>query len=435
LTPGTATRRSTVRELRRRPLETLERARNAGDLTWLVLGRQRLLVVSHPAVIEELLVRKARSFQKERLLWGGLWPHWAPRRGGPARLASEDWATHTAARRLLQPAFASDRIAAQRPSVRAVVVDELARWPGESDVDVLAAMRRISLRSFAVAMLGLDVAGDELDRQSAHLVATLEGSVQVGSSLPLLLASLRVGRLQRTTQAMRESQAWLAAAIARSEGDDASLAALLRRSGLGTEAQAVEAFVVALAAFDTSASVLSWLCFELAGRPELRARLAAEWLERGDGAEPLPLARAVFHETLRLHPPSWFVARRAEARETIGGAPVPVGTTVVVSPYTVQRDARWFSDPDELRPDRWAQAQHPRFAFFPFGGGIRQCLGERLAWLEGELVAGAISALLGVTASRPPPAAVAAASLHPRGLRVAAAARGATPRAPVGAGP
>src|SRR5262249_44157011 len=146
---------------------------------------------------------------------------------------------------------------------------------------------------------------------------------------------------------------------------------------------AEDAVTILLAAVDTSASVFGWLCCLLAGDPSLCKRLAGEWNDADEGAGPLPLAARVFQETLRLYPASWLVARRAPEETTVAGVELEPGTTIVASAYVVQRDPRWYDEPDRFDPDRWLEpADRPRFAFFPFGGGVRQCPGEPLARIE-----------------------------------------------------
>ena len=162
----------------------------------------------------------------------------------------------------------------------------------------------------------------------------------------------------------------------------------------------------------------------LACDPELCTRLASEWEESDDGRQPLPLAGRVFQETLRLYPASWFVARRALVAETLAGTDVPPETTVVMSPFVVHRDPRWYADPASLEPDRWLGATDlPRFAFFAFGGGVRQCIGERLARLEGEVLAGALAAHVTFLPPSRPPVVHAGASLRFQGPLVLEARR------------
>ena len=97
---------------------------------------------------------------------------------------------------------------------------------------------------------------------------------------------------------------------------------------------------------------------------------------------------------MRLYPPAWGLGRRALADHAIGGYTIPAGTLVAMSPYVVQRDERWWPEPARFDPDRFtpeAKAARPRFAYFPFGGGARQCIGESFAWMEGVLLLATIA--------------------------------------------
>ena len=148
-----------------------------------------------------------------------------------------------------------------------------------------------------------------------------------------------------------------------------------------------------MAAHVTTGHALGWAIHRLAGLPEVADALAMEaaaTLGAGAGAEvaPLPYARAVFAETLRLHPPAWAIGREARRPTTVDGRPIGRADMILLSPWVTQRDGRWFERPDEFRPERWlnGDASPSRFSFFPFGLGPRRCVGEPLAWLEGTLV-------------------------------------------------
>jgi cytochrome P450 len=102
----------------------------------------------------------------------------------------------------------------------------------------------------------------------------------------------------------------------------------------------------------------------------------------------LPYTRAVLAESMRLYPPAWTIGREPLEDFEARGYRVRAGSIVLVSPWLVHRDPRWWSDPLEFRPERWlgdAEASHPRYAYFPFGGGPRMCIGEGFAWMEGVL--------------------------------------------------
>jgi cytochrome P450 len=97
----------------------------------------------------------------------------------------------------------------------------------------------------------------------------------------------------------------------------------------------------------------------------------------------------IFSEALRLYPPAWIIGRRALADYSVGGYRVPAGSLVIMSQYVMHRNPRYYPDPERFDPERWtpeAQQTRPKFAYFPFGGGARLCIGESFAWMEGVLL-------------------------------------------------
>jgi len=139
----------------------------------------------------------------------------------------------------------------------------------------------------------------------------------------------------------------------------------------------------------------------LSGAPEVEATLHAEVDRALQGRLPrmadiasLPFVERVVTESMRLYPPAWIIGRRAIDAYPLGPYVAPARSILVMSPFTVQRDARYYTDPERFDPDRWTpefRAALPKFAYFPFGGGPRQCIGESFAWMELILVVAAIA--------------------------------------------
>jgi cytochrome P450 len=158
-----------------------------------------------------------------------------------------------------------------------------------------------------------------------------------------------------------------------------------------------ELLTLFLAGHETTANALTWGWYLLSQNREAEARFHAEVdslgrvPEVGD-LENLPYTGAVFAEALRMFPPAWAIGRRALEDVEFGGYRIPAGCVVLVSPYVTQRDERWFEGAEEFRPERWLEedAARPKFAYFPFGGGSRVCIGERFAGMEGVLLLAAI---------------------------------------------
>src|SRR5262249_20345038 len=130
--------------------------------------------------------------------------------------------------------------------------------------------------------------------------------------------------------------------------------------------------------------------------PDIEARLLAEiTLVKGDGMlqsrdlEKLPLLRQIISETLRLYPPVWTIARKIHQPQIVRGYTLPIDATLLMSQWVVHHDQRWYPEPDRCKPDRWnaaSMAARPKFAYFPFGGGPRLCLGESFVWVHVSLI-------------------------------------------------
>jgi cytochrome P450 len=169
-----------------------------------------------------------------------------------------------------------------------------------------------------------------------------------------------------------------------------------------TERQLIDECVTLFAAgHETTANALTFTLWLLARHPDVAARLAAEvdaalGPDRPPGIDDLdrlPYARAVLAESMRLYPPAWIQGRQAVEDCAVGGYRVPAGTVVFVSQWVTHRDPRWWPDPERFDPGRFlpgaaadADAGRPKWAYFPFGGGSRQCVGEAFAWAEATLV-------------------------------------------------
>ena len=157
-----------------------------------------------------------------------------------------------------------------------------------------------------------------------------------------------------------------------------------------------EAITLLLAGHETTALALSWTWFLLGQHPEIEARLAAEIAEvlgdrlaTADDIPDLKFAESVVMEAMRLYPPAWVIGRKSTRPGELGGYSFPKGTTILISPWVLHRDPRYFSEPEAFRPERWMgnlARELPRFAYMPFGGGPRICIGQRFAMIEAILV-------------------------------------------------
>jgi cytochrome P450 len=177
-----------------------------------------------------------------------------------------------------------------------------------------------------------------------------------------------------------------------SEGDGGGMSDVQLRDELMT---------IFLAGHETTANALTWTWYLLSQHPDVEARFHAEIdsalggrLPTADDLVSLPYTRMVLAESMRLYPPAWIVGRRALAPFEANGYEIPPRSIVLMSQYITHRDPRWFPDPERFDPERFTperQAERPKFAYFPFGGGPRVCIGEQFAWLEGIIALSAIA--------------------------------------------
>ena len=215
------------------------------------------------------------------------------------------------------------------------------------------------------------------------------------------------------------------------ERDDAQHDDTRRDGALRDDELRDEAMTIFLAGHETTASALTWTWSLLARHPEVTARLQGELdavLGTGgtrrmpgvDDVAALPYTRAVIAESMRLYPPAYAIGRLCVERTTLGGYTVEPGWGVLTSPWLAHHDPRWWPEADRFHPDRWLDpsqsAERPRFAYFPFGGGTRICIGEQFAWTEAILVLATLASRWTVRlVSDAPPRPHGAITLRPIG--------------------
>jgi len=372
-----------------------------GDAARFTLFRERFILFSDPALVNEVLVTKQNSFRKGRALEG------ARVFLGNSLLVSEG-EEHTRQRRLIQPAFHRGRIAGY-----AQVMAEKARlWTGArragEEIDLAVEMNRLTL-----AVVGETLFGSEVEAEAHDIAESLTVVIENFNRMLLpfwqLLRQLPTQRNRKLRNAQKRLDATMYRLISqrRAEGrDHGDLLSMLlaaedaenpQKRLTDTEVRD-QAMTLFLAGHETTANALAWTWHLLAQHDEARAKMKAEidavlGADRLPGLEEtarLPYTTAVLSEAMRLFPPVWVVGRRALEDVTIGDYEVPRRTIVIMSQYLVHRDERFWPDAAAFRPERWldekAQEARPKFAYFPFGGGGRICIGDAFAWTEGVIL-------------------------------------------------
>lgn len=312
-------------------------------------------------------------------------------------------------RRLAQPAFHRDRIASFAATMVRCTEERLARWEGAARrgeaFDVAAEMNALTLTVVGETLFGRDLSGEAAEAGRALRVA-LEITARRAMSyvvMPIWLPSPQHRVFQR---AVRTLDALVYALIearrgAREPGDDLLgmlMAARDEETGKGMSPRQLrdEVMTFLLAGHETTAVALAWTWYLLARHPEVAesARDEARAVLGGraptvDDLPRLPLSRMVVEEAMRLYPPVWGVGRQTIEADHIGGYDVPAGTVINLSPWVTHRHPDFWDEPGRFDPERFRPGvtrTRPRFAYFPFSGGPRLCIGEAFALMEAQIV-------------------------------------------------
>jgi cytochrome P450 len=413
----------------------LNLAATYGDVVRLpVSPRASVFLFTRPEHAEHVLASnqdnyvKAFTYRPLRALMGN----------GLLTSEGEDWRRH---RRLIQPLFSRRDVGNFGPPMTEVTRRMLKNWEGLPDgteIDVAARMSALALEIVGQALFGTDLSGD---------AAPMSRAISAGQKVAMLATFVPLSWGPRSTRALK--------AVARRaggtpEGIDglvdrmiAERRALTAAAGNGNGAApgrrdllhvlltarnedgsrltdteiGDELSTFMLAGHETSAVTLSWALALLSAYPQARDRLEDEVDSVLTGREPeaadaerLPWTTAVIAETLRLYPPAWTVERDALGDDSVAGVPVPAGSTVAVPPYLVHRHPDFWPDPAGFDPARFLPAadaaaspaaagtsrtrlaaDRPRYAYIPFGGGRRACVGQSFAELETVLVLASIA--------------------------------------------
>ncbi len=377
----------------------LRNAERYGDLVYFEALGRRILQFNHPELVQEMLVRDARHHHRNLVMQR------SKSVLGEGLLTSEE-PLHMRQRRLAQPAFHRQRIAAYGEVISGYTARMTGQWASATALDVRAEMLLLALRITGKILFDTEVA------QEVHKISAAVDSFQGFLPLAFLPFSETVQRLplpamQRIRRGREELDALIYRMIAERRADPADrgdlLSMLIAARDPEDEAAQMsdrqvrdECLTALLAGHETTANALSFALWLLAQHPEIQEQVSVEAASLLNGREPtaadypmLPLAEQVFAEALRLYPPVWVTARTAAVDYAYRGFEIKAGTMLVAPQFAVQRDPRFFPEPLRFDPSRFtadAKTTRPKFAYFPFGAGSRQCIGEALAWMEGTLV-------------------------------------------------
>ncbi len=390
-----------LRQVQNEPLSLYRNAwQKHGDyIKFRVLPKVYMYLLAHPAAIEYVLHTNLKNYRKP-----DSFNHSVQLLAGNGILTSEGefWRTQ---RRLMQPAFSRNSVA----SIGVHMTDSLGRfvdeWSAAGDarqVDVLPEMMRLGLRIASRTLMGTDISDDADAIGQAYRTTFEYVSLKMNGHLmfsPLWLPT-RLNREFRAAKSLLDGVVMDLIARRRREPEHNDvlgrlIAAQDEESGIGmTDSQLRDEVITLLTAgHETGGAALSWALYLLAKHPDAQQQLHDEVhavLENRPACvtdlPQMPLATAIFEETLRLYPPAWGMPRETLAADEVLGYPIPAKSTLMLSQLLAHRHPDFWSKPDQFDPAQFLGTHdRAKFAYFPFGGGARICIGNHMAMLEGPL--------------------------------------------------
>jgi cytochrome P450 len=378
-----------------------------GDYVAVRFGPIRYFIVNDPEGARQVLVdnqknyKKSRSYQALKLVLGE----------GLVTSEGDFWRRQ---RRLAQPAFHKERLASFVKTMVADTASMLDRWRAAGAVppfDVHREMMRLTLRIVTRTLFSTDsdAEADEVGHAMSVAIEHVNEYADALVPVPIWIPTpknLRFGRARRTLDALV-----LRIIDERRKAADKPndlLSMLMSAQDEDTREQMTdrqlrdEVMTLVAAGHETTANLLTWTFYSLAQHPEVAARVKSEVTTVLGGRTPslddlprLAFTRSVLDESLRLYPPAWILEREALADDQIGGYRVRRGVVVAVSPFMMHRHRRYWDRADEFDPDRFSPARatsRPKYAYLPFGGGPRLCIGNAFALMEAQIILAMIAA-------------------------------------------
>ena len=392
--------------LRRDLIGLLREAATYGPISTASVNPITICLTNDPGLNREVLVTHHRivsrgqaSFEVFRWLMGN-------------GVATSTGSSHLAQRRLMQPQFHRRHIENYGQAMTEMALQRSETWTDGAVLDIEREMLELTLQVIVKILFGVDQSdivsrlGTAFTQTNAYMyLRSTQPPALRGYLHRLPLPSTRrfqrakafvdetIYRMIRERRESEETYADLLALLlqARYEGDEGE-----DGTGMSDEQARDELVTLYFTGHESTAAALTWTLYLLSENPAVEARLHAELDEVLDGRAAtladlpnLPFTDKIIMESLRLYPPVWGMGRMVYEPVNIGGFLIPPGVIMMVCPVVTHRDPRWFEQPDEFRPQRWTEEfreRLPPFAYFPFGGGPTQCIGEGIAWMEMKIV-------------------------------------------------
>lgn len=366
-----------------------------GNLWSVEIGGTRVCFTNHPEVIRDVMVTHAKHFIKDA--------DYTDTRKGLARFLGQGLLTSNGdfwrkQRKLVAPAFHTQRISEYAEAMTHFAAVQMSRWQDGAVLDIAPEMMETTLMIVARTLFSSNVRSEA--EHIAHSMEVINQTVGKRSFLPTWLPTPAELSMRRAAKQLDEVVYGIIAQRRKGETDNGDLLSMLMLSededgGRMSDKQVRdEAVTLMMAGHETTANTLNWTWLLLAQNPD-KAALLREELDRVLGGRiptladlrNLPYTEQVIKESMRLYPPAWGIGRQADTDVQVMGYDIPAGTVVSISFYHLHRDAQWWDDANQFKPERFAAGQeHDKYTYMPFGGGARVCIGNSFAMMEAQLL-------------------------------------------------
>jgi cytochrome P450 len=396
------------------PQYLLDAIKEYGDIVHMRMAHLHVYLMGHPDFVREVLVSKSKSFEKaslDRTILGKFL--------GNGLLTSEG-NFHRRQRRLAQPAFHMKRIQTYAEVMVDYTKDMLDMWQPDETRDIAEDMIQLTMHIVSKTLFDADkVTANEATAGSVgdaiHVLQEVSNhDYSRGFSLPNWIPIKDNRRRNKAVKAYNETVEKIiaerrATAVNGELQDTGDLLSMLMLSideedGSTMEDRQLRDEVATLfaAGHETTSNALTWTWYLLSQNPDVEAKLHKELDTVLNGRFPtlddlrnLPYTAQVIKESMRLYPPAWILNGRVAIEDVeIGGYTIPKGSIIFISPYVMHRLPQYFPDPEQFDPDRWTpemEKELPKFAYIPFGGGARVCIGNVFAQMEAQLILATIA--------------------------------------------
>ena len=419
-----------LRQFIRDPINTLSMiAREYGEISYFKLGPEHVYLINNPDYIEKVLIYDHHNFKKGKRL------QTAKAVLGEGLVTSEgDF--HNRQRRLIQPIFLPKQIMIYSNIMTDYAVRMRNRWKDRSTVDISEEMMRLTLGIICKSVLNYDVESEAQEVGKALTIVRnyskrLQSPMgQVLNKIPILpapkrarearkkLDSLVYGLISNRRQQeesgnemryddllsrlMQAQESNTANHVSNNDIPSTSMSPIPTSNGKMSDKQVRdEVMTIFIAGHETTSNALTWTFYLLSRYPDVERKLHDEIelvlgnrIPTVDDIPKLQYTEMVLRESMRIFPPVWTMGRRVENDYSVGEYTIPSGSSILMCQYVMHHDPRYYEKPEEFNPDRWTddfKTRLPRFSYFPFGGGIRGCIGESFAWMEGVLIIATIA--------------------------------------------